>query len=129
MARYWLALSLALIGAAPAKDQPLVLGGLEPGNWKLRELGGAARELCITDPASLLQIQHGMANCSRLLIDDAPRAATVHYSCPGAGHGRTVLKLETPRSLLLETQGIDHGEPFEQRYQGTRTGDCQSAAR
>ncbi len=121
-----LGLGATLIAAAPAQA-PSLLSAIEPGNWQLHELGGEARALCITDPASLLQIQHGMANCARRLIDDGPRAATVHYTCPGAGHGRTVLKLETPRSLALETQGIDHGEPFDLRYQLTRTGACQSA--
>lgn len=124
-----LAFGASLIAAAPAQT-PSVLGGIEPGNWQLRELGGgSSRALCITDPASLLQIQHGMADCTRRLIEDSPRAATVHYTCPGAGHGRTVLTLETGRSLALETQGIDHGEPFDQRYQLTRTGACQAAAR
>ncbi|MBX9881018.1 MAG: hypothetical protein K2X73_03505 [Sphingomonas sp.] len=124
----WLiAMGAALVAAAPAQA-PAVLAGIEPGNWQLRELGsGTTRALCITDPASLLQIEHGMADCSRRLIDDSPRAATVHYTCPGAGHGRTVLTLETGRSLALETQGIDHGAPFDLRYQLTRTGACQSA--
>lgn len=129
MTRFWLALSLALIGAAPAQT-PAVLASIEPGGWQLREVGGGeARTLCVVDPATLLQLQHGMANCQRRLIDDGPRAATVHYTCPGAGHGRTVLKLETPRSLMLETQGIDHGEPFDLRYQVTRMGACEAAAR
>lgn len=127
--RYWLLASALLVVAAAPKDQPLVLGGVEPGAWQLREMGGAARALCVTDPASLLQLQHGMANCSHLLIENQPRAATVHYTCPGAGHGRTILKLETPRSLVLQTQGIDHGEPFDQHYQVTRTGACEASPR
>lgn len=126
--RAWIVASVLLVAAANPKD-PAVLAQIEPGAWQLRELGGTARALCLTDPSSLLQIQHGMANCQHRLIEDGPRSATVHYSCPGAGHGRTVLKVETGRSLALETQGIDHGEPFDLRYQLTRTGACQAAAR
>lgn len=121
---------LCLAATGPAK--PLAIATvMESGNWQLRELDSttALRSLCISDPASLLQIQHGMANCTHAVIDDRPMEATVHYSCPGAGHGRTTLKLESGHRFMLETQGIDHGAPFAARYEGMKTGACAAARR
>lgn len=113
--------------AAPARAPQLaVLTRVETGQWQLREAGSttAAKSLCVSDPAVLLQIGHVGAQCSRFVIADAPDSATVHYTCPGAGHGRTTISMETPRLLHLQTQGIASGAPFDLDYEARRVGAC-----
>jgi hypothetical protein len=48
----------------------------------------------------------------------------VHYTCPGAGHGRTTVRVETPRLVQIESQGMARNEPFAIRLEGRRTGNC-----
>jgi hypothetical protein len=117
--------------AAPARAPQLaVLTRIETGQWQLREAGSTApaRSLCVSDPAILLQVGHIGAQCSRFVIADAADSATVHYTCPGAGHGRTALTLETPRLLHLQTQGIAGGAPFDMDYEARRIGACAPKA-
>jgi hypothetical protein len=117
----------SLAAAAPARAPQLaVLTRIEPGQWQLKEPGAStvARSLCVSDPAVLLQLGHSGAQCSRFVIADAPDGATVHYTCPGAGHGRTTIAIETPRLLRVQTQGIASGAPFDMDYEGRRIGDC-----
>lgn len=121
-----------LAAATVAKPPTLaVIGGIEPGEWQLREDGstGAPRSLCVEDPDMLIQLQHRGAQCSRFVIDDQPRTATVHYTCPGAGHGRTTIRLETRTTFHLDTQGIANGLPFDTGYEVRRMGACQSTGR
>ncbi|MEG3150170.1 hypothetical protein U1769_09750 [Sphingomonas sp. ZT3P38] len=122
-----LLLAAGLGTAAPARAPQLgVLTRIEVGQWQLKEgdATAAARSLCVTDPAVLLQLGHPGAQCSRFVIADAPDGATVHYTCPGAGHGRTTITLETPRLLHLQTQGIAGGGPFDMDYEARRVGAC-----
>jgi hypothetical protein len=116
-----------LTAAAPARAPQLaVLTRIESGQWQLKEPGATAiaRSLCITEPAVLLQLGHSGAQCSRFVIADTPDTATVHYTCPGAGHGRTTISMETPRLLRIQTQGIAGGAPFDLDYEGRRIGAC-----
>ena len=113
--------------AAPARAPQLaVLTRIETGQWQLREAGSTtpAKSLCVSDPSVLLQIGHVGAQCSRFVIADTPDSATVHYTCPGAGHGRTTISMETPRLLHLQTQGIANGAPFDMDYEARRVGAC-----
>ena len=123
-----LAGSLFLCGltAAPAQAPQLAaLSSIEQGEWQLREVGAhnPARQLCVSDPALLLQIVQGEAPCSRFVIENAANTATVHYTCP-TGHGRTTITIETPRLFQLKTQGIMNGAPFDYDFEGRRTGAC-----
>ncbi|GAA0321211.1 hypothetical protein GCM10009087_34340 [Sphingomonas oligophenolica] len=116
-----------LAAAAPARAPGLAaLTRVEAGQWQLKEPGASAvaRSLCISDPAILLQLGHVGAQCSRFVIADSPEGATVHYTCRGAGHGRTTIAIETPRLLRVQTQGIASGAPFDMDYEGRRIGDC-----
>ena len=116
-----------LTAAVPARAPQLAaLTRVETGQWLLKEPGATAtaRSLCITDPTVLLQLGHSGAQCSRFVIADTPDTATVHYTCPGAGHGRTTISLETPRLLHIQTQGIAGGAPFDLDYEGRRIGAC-----
>jgi hypothetical protein len=103
---------------------------IELGQWQFKERGSAptAQSLCVSDPTVLLQLGHRGAQCSRFVIADMPGVATVHYTCRGAGHGRTTVSVETPRLIHLQTQGIANGEPFDFDYEARRTGSCSPSA-
>lgn len=121
-----LALAAAASGwAAPAQAPGFVaLAKLERGQWTLREGAGERRSMCISDPTVLLQIRNRGAGCSRFVIDNSPTSATIHYTCPGAGHGRTTIRVETPRLVRIETQGLDGGAPFDLEIEARRIGSC-----
>lgn len=122
-----LALALAGTTAVPAQAPSLaMLDRLEKGGWQLRERGSDAvlQTMCLGDARKLIQIYHPRSNCSRYVIEDTPTSVTVHYTCPGAGHGRTSIRAETNRLVQIETQGIANGSPFSQSLEARRTGAC-----
>lgn len=111
----------------PAQAPSLaMLDRLEKGNWQLRERGSDAvlQTVCVGDARRMIQIQHPRANCSRYIIEDTPGSVTVHYTCPGAGHGRTSIRSETNRLVQIDTQGIADGKPFSQAIEARRAGPC-----
>ena len=113
--------------AQPARAPGLpALRAIEPGLWELREPSArAGARVCVSDPAMLVQLRHRGATCSRYVIDNQPTLATLHYTCPGAGYGRTTIRIETPTLIQLSSQGIAGNSPFEVRYEGRRQGDCR----
>ena len=122
-----LALGVAGATAVPAQAPSLaMLDRLEKGSWQLRERGkdGVLQTICIGDARRLIQVYHPRASCSRYVIEDTPNAVTVHYTCPGAGHGRTSIRSETNRLVQIDTQGIAEGKPFSQAIEARRTGGC-----
>ena len=105
------------------------LGQLEPGLWQLRDLdnkAAAPQSICVADPDILMQVQHRSAPCSRIVIANDPKGATVHYTCPATGFGRTSLRVETPRLARIDTQGISGRLPFAFRFEARRTGTCRA---
>jgi hypothetical protein len=112
--------------AAPAQAPGLkVLAQIEPGRWQLRETASKVeRTVCVSDPRILIQLRHGSAQCSRFIIDNQPSEGTVHYTCSGAGHGRTTIEVETPRLIQIQTQGLVNGSPFDSKIEGRRLGAC-----
>ena len=123
-------LALGLAGAAtavPAQAPSLaMLDRLEMGSWQLRDRGKDAvvRTVCVGDARRMIQVYHPGATCSRYVIEDTPNSVTVHYTCPGAGHGRTTIRSETNRLVQIDTQGIAEGRPFSQAIEARRTGGC-----
>ncbi len=119
--------TLAGATAVPAQAPSLaMLDRLEKGSWQLRERGKDAvlQTVCLGDARRLIQIQHPRATCSRYIIEDTPGSVTVHYTCPGAGHGRTSIRSETNRLVQIDTQGIADGKPFSQAIEARRMGPC-----
>ena len=114
--------------AASAADRPalVALDQLQPGKWSLtsRDPAFAPRAICLGDPRVLLQIRQPVADCSRVVITNDPTSATVNYSCRGTGSGRTTVRVETPRLVQVDTQGIAGGAPFDLTIEARRTGDC-----
>jgi hypothetical protein len=125
----WTLTACALAGATavPAQAPSLaMLDRLEKGSWQLRERGKDAvlQTICVGDARRMIQIYHPRATCSRYVIEDTPDSVTVHYTCPGAGHGRTSIRSETNRLVQIDTQGIADGKPFSQAIEARRAGAC-----
>ena len=113
--------------AVPAQAPSLaMLDRLEKGSWQLRERGSdkVMQTLCVGDARRMIQVYHPRSGCSRYVIEDTPNSVTVHYTCPGAGHGRTTIRAETNRLVQIDTQGIAEGRPFSQAIEGRRIGGC-----
>lgn len=123
--------AILLVSPAASAPQPGKMGALarlEPGQWQLRDLDNAraARQsICVADPTALIQIRHRGAPCSRLVLNQDAEAATVHYTCPANGFGRTSLRVETPRLAQIDTQGIIDNTPFAYRAEARRVGPCR----
>lgn len=121
---------VALIGVAgvvdahPLRQTLAATDALQPGLWRLQAEGEAPRNICVSDVEALVQLRHAGSACSRLVIDNQKSTATVHYSCPGAGWGRTTLKVVTPRAAIIETQGIAENAPFQFSADAHRIGEC-----
>ena len=120
-------LSLLALVASAADSPPLTaLQSLQPGRWTLtsRDGGFATRSICIGDARVLLQLHEPTAACSRFVIVNEPSTVTVHYTCPGAGHGHTTIRVETPRLAQVQTQGITGHAPFDFSVEARRVSEC-----
>lgn len=120
--------ALLLVGTAGATAQrgPVLnaLSGIERGQWQLKSPDGAVRGLCLGNPAAMLQIMHGNTQCEHFVMENTPRSATIRYTCPSHGHGRTTILVDTPRVVNIETQGVANGAPFSERFEARRVGTC-----
>ncbi len=102
------------------------LSKVERGRWEVRELDNAvpAASLCLGDPAQLLRFGHRGSSCPLEVLESGASAATVQYSCPGRGFGHSHVRVETPRLMRVDTQGLSNGRPFSYRLEARRTGAC-----
>jgi hypothetical protein len=118
--------ALFLLTAWPAAtQQPGPLAQIERGQWQLRAPGGEALgAVCLGDPLLLAQPQHGPQPCTREILSSDAHSVTVSYTCPGMGRGRTELRVETPRLVQIDSQGLHYGAPFALRAQARRIGPC-----
>ena len=130
---FWIvsAMLAAGIAMAPARAAPVALSALEPGQWDLvpRASGGAPIRICVHDGLSLIQIKHPGQNCRQFVVEDSAERSSIAYSCPRTGHGRTVVRVETPRLVQIDSQGVADGYPFALDLEGRRTGNCTPMAR
>lgn len=110
--------------AVPAPMSLTALQQLEAGLWQLDVKGRAPKQLCVSDPMTLIQIEHDQPGCSRFVIANDPKISTIHYSCQRAGWGRTTVRVETPRAATIQTQGIARNAPFDYSVQARRLGNC-----
>jgi hypothetical protein len=118
-------LALRAVAAAPPA-QPKALAAASPGLWEItgQPLVARPQRICIRDLASLAQLEHRRAHCTRVVIRDLPGRADIHYTCSGGGFGQSRIELITPRSFRVETQGIAGSAPFNYVFQARRIGDC-----
>ena len=101
------------------------LARLEPGRWQLRDSEGVpARSICLADPAAFVQLEHEGVACGSEVLASEAAAATVEYTCPGRGFGRTDIRVETPRLARIDTQGLVDGRPFAYRVEARKVGAC-----
>lgn len=116
------------VSAQPARAPTLrAMHGVEGGRWLLRTRNApaaTARERCVRDPSAFLHLRHSGAMCTRFVIDDGRRSATVHYTCPGAGHVRTAITVDSVRALRIESEGVANGMPFADAIDARRLGGC-----
>ncbi len=115
---------------ALAPDALVAARALQPGLWQLlvSDSGHTVpREICLGDTRQLLQLRHGATPCGALIVANDAKVATVQYSCPGAGWGRTSLRPETAVKLHLDSQGIADNAPFSITAEGRRIADCAPA--
>ena len=113
-------------GVAVAQGVQLaMLDRLTPGLWEIRNReGGQAERLCLDDGRRLIQLRHPNLTCRQFVVEDAPAAVTVHYTCPGQGTGRTRLRFETPRLVQIESTGVASKLPFDIAAEARRIDDC-----
>lgn len=115
---------------APSAAQapvPFALQILEKGAWEAtpRAPTEKALNVCLGDPRQLLQLHHRGKRCSYHVIENRANSAIVHYSCPGAGQGRTMLRIETSQLVQIHTQGVANAAPFAIAYEARRKGKCR----
>jgi len=126
----WGALVLAGALAAPAlalaTSAMTALTPLERGRWEVRDLdsGRARPALCLGDPVQLVQLEHGGPACPIEVVENGTGEATAQYSCSGRGFGHTHIRVDTPRLVRIDTQGLNNGRPFSYRLEAKRTGRC-----
>ncbi|SIN90354.1 hypothetical protein SAMN02745824_2237 [Parasphingorhabdus marina DSM 22363] len=130
MLKYFGAVSVtffAFAASAPAQAPALaLLDGLQKGQWTLKPRGstGAGQQLCLGDPAILLQIRHAQESCSYYVIEDRPQSVRVSYKCGGSDHGVTTIRRESSQLVQIQSQGIKNNAPFSFSVEGRRTGSC-----
>ncbi len=122
-------LGLAVSAPALAVKSPRILSSLEQGLWQLKPFGGSAssskRSICVGPDARALSVIHGgKGKCELFVTADTPSEATITYNCSSGDQGLTRLRSESPRLMVVETQGIAGGTPFHSRYEARRTGGC-----
>lgn len=120
---------MGLLGASPARSPILAFNRIQSGAWQLRALDGSAptARICLGNADELIQLRHPGAACSRFVLANDGAAATIHYTCTGAGYGRTTIKVETPDLIRIDSQGLAHQAPFQVALEGRRTGSCATA--
>ena len=121
-----LALLLIATGALIAAALPRALSGAAGGLWEVGRSadGKGAERLCLADPSVLAQWEHRTARCTRVVISDVGTRAKFHYTCANGGFGDSEIRLLTPRTLRVNTQGISDHYPFGYTLHARRVGDC-----
>ena len=123
-------LALAAAGGAfalVAASEPSMLKTIQPGQWEVQRSDAPPQRMCVRNVGALAQIEHRGSTCTRVVIRESAGAATIHYTCTGAGFGESNLSLVTPRSIRVQTQGISRDSaPFNYTFQARRIGNCPS---
>lgn len=118
---------LAVAGGAVAAGP---LAQVTPGEWQVHEIGSTAAPVaaCVRDVARLVQWRHGGQKCAHVPAATDGRRATVYYDCGRGGQGQTVLTIENPALVRIQTQGMAAGQPFDLDLEARRVGACRVGA-
>ena len=113
-----------LAGAAMPRALSSAAGGL----WEVSKSanGHDATRICVPSPDVLAQFEHRQKHCSRTIVSDSGTETLISYNCPGGGFGQSKMKLITPRTLRIDTQGISENLPFHYQLHARRVGECAS---
>lgn len=113
---------------AAVEKLPRVLSTLEKGQWALRTVsgaGGSSRSLCVSgNVRPLVILRGGKGRCELFLTEDKPKLATYTYSCDSGDQGLTRIRPETSKLMVIDTQGISNGTPFQGRIEARHSGGC-----
>lgn len=120
-------LAAAALGAATL---PPVIAG-SGGLWEVSKsaTGANAERKCVPNASALAQWEHRNAACSRTVLSATATEAVINYTCPKGEFGRSHVRVITPRTLRIETQGISQGFPFNYVLHARRLGDCPTSLR
>jgi hypothetical protein len=118
--------AFAVPALAAAGGAITALAPLERGRWEVRDLdsGRSRPAVCLGNPAQLVQLEHRGANCPLEVLQNEKGEATAQYSCAGRGFGHTHIRVDTPRLVRIDTQGLSNGRPFSFRLEAKRAGNC-----
>jgi hypothetical protein len=97
------------------------------GLWEIsRSASGAnAEKRCVPSATVLAQWEHRQIQCTRVVLSSTATSAVITYTCPKGGFGRSQVRVITPRTLRIETQGIAaDGFPFNYVLHARRVGNC-----
>jgi hypothetical protein len=116
--------SAAMLAAASI---PRALAPALGGMWEVSRSanGHNPTRICVASPAMLAQFEHRQESCTRNVVSDIGTETLISYSCPGGGFGQSKMKLITPRTLRIDTQGISGNLPFHYQLHARRIGDCR----
>lgn len=117
-------MGLAALALGAATLPPVIAGS--GGLWEIsRSATGANPERrCVPAASVLAQWEHRRVQCKRTVVTSSATEAVVSYTCTGGGFGQSKMKVITPRTLRIETQGISGGLPFSYTLHARRVGDC-----
>lgn len=112
-----------MLGAAALPPTIAESGGL----WEVSRsaTGAGAERLCLPQATVLAQWEHRRGHCTRVVVSSTATEAIIHYTCPAGEFGQSKMKVITPRTLRIETQGISGGYPFNYVLHARRVGDCR----
>ncbi len=111
--------------ALGAASLPPVL--MDPnGLWEVSRsaTGAGGEKSCVPNAATLALWEHRAAKCTRTIISSTATEAVIHYTCQGKDFGHSSVKVITPRTLRIQTQGISQGLPFHYVLHARRVGNC-----
>jgi hypothetical protein len=113
------ALALAAASLPPVLTDP-------NGLWEVSRsaTGAKAEKSCVPQAAALALWEHRGAKCTRTVISSTATEAVIHYTCQGRDFGHSSVKVITPRTLRIQTQGVSQGYPFNYVLHARRVGNC-----
>ena len=122
-------LGLAVLVLGAATLPPVIAGS--GGLWEVSRsaTGADAEKSCVPQASVLAQWEHRRAQCTRIVVSATATEAIIHYTCPAGDFGHSKMKVITPRTLRIETQGISGGFPFNYVLHARRVGDCPTSLR
>jgi hypothetical protein len=117
-------LALASLALGAATLPPVIAGS--GGYWEVSRSATGVRptKLCVPQAVLFAQWEHRRARCKREVISSSATDSVVSYTCPSGDFGRSHIRVITPRTLRIETQGISQGFPFNYTLHARRIGDC-----